>query len=172
MHILDFETLTHEAEIHQEEFNDLDVNSFDAGIASLDNYDLYETELLKVYVPKELGCYNAPRDEYEMFLDGSNVAVFIQAGLKESILGDSYTEEDLYNSIFSQEADSKTEGTLSDGTRYMTYTSSVDGEEYYYVYSLLKSDMHYFDVNIACFASDKDKLNDSMMDILSKIRLK
>jgi len=172
IHIFDFETLDSTAAEHQKEFVDYVMNSYSLNETVLDGYDLFETDLLKVYVPEELGCYDSPTDGYEIFLDGDEVGVFVQAGTKEDTLGNNLTEEELLDTIFSQDVNNKSEGTLPDGTRYMTYTNTVDTNEFYYAYALLKNDTHYIDVTVACFSSEKDRLNDKMLDILSKVVVK
>ena len=133
---------------------------------SAPGYTVYETELLKVYVPDDLGTFPSREDDYELIVDGEKIVAFIQTAPISEFTDEGFELEDIREAIY--EGNDIVEGDL----RYMTYTSEADGVEYFFIYSLLNDQEYFYDVTIVCYSEEKDLYRDTMLDILSRIQLK
>ncbi len=129
-------------------------------------YTVYETELMKVYFPEELDTYASRDQDYELIVDGERVVMFIQSIAIDELTDEDFDLEDIRDAIY------EGNDVVENGVRYMTYTSEVDGTEYFFVYSLLNDAVNFYDVTLVCFGDAKDVYKDVMLDIISRIELK
>ena len=129
-------------------------------------YTVYETELMKVYFPEELDTYASRDQDYELIVDGERVVMFIQSIAIDELTDEDFDLEDIRDAIY------EGNDVVENGVRYMTYTSEVDGMEYFFVYSLLNDAVNFYDVTLVCFGDAKDVYKDVMLDIISRIELK
>ena len=129
-------------------------------------YTVYETELMKVYFPEELDTYASRDQDYELIVDGEKVVMFIQSIAIDELTDEDFDLEDIRDAIY------EGNDVVENGVRYMTYTSEVDGMEYFFVYSLLNDAVNFYDVTLVCFGDAKDVYKDVMLDIISRIELK
>ncbi|MBQ2657846.1 MAG: hypothetical protein IJF87_04680 [Erysipelotrichaceae bacterium] len=133
---------------------------------SLPGYDIYETDVLKVFVPEDLETYASRDQDYEIVVDGEKVVMFVQSLAISEFTSEEFTLDDVRDAIY--EGNDIVDGDL----RYMTYTSEADGVEYYFIYSLLNDKVNFYDVTLVCYNEQKDLYHDVMLDILSRIELK
>lgn len=126
----------------------------------LADYDLYEYETLKIYVPKDIKLEDMEVEGFDKAWGKEDFIIFTDKVEKKTVEDLDLSDEDFQKLVFG-------ENTKNDlpNCSYTTYTNAG----YYYTYGLFEDDTYYYDVNIACNESDTETYKDIMLDILSKI---
>ena len=131
--------------------------------------DGFMYEKMVIHTPASMAFEESTGEyDYGLMSLGKDMLLYINKSDKKDIAANGYDEESLAKEIYKDHEPKD----LVNGFKYITYdTKSEAGNEYYNLYSLMYDDAFYYDVNILMRKNDQARLEETAVDILSKIMI-
>lgn len=129
--------------------------------------DGFMYEKMVIHTPASMAFKESTGEyDYGLMSLGKDMLIYINKSDKKDIAANGYDEESLAKEIYKDHEPKD----LVNGFKYITYdTKSEAGNEYYNLYSLMYDDAFYYDVSILMRKNDQARLEETAVDILSKI---
>ena len=131
--------------------------------------DGFMYEKMVIHTPASMAFEESTGEyAYGLMSLGKDMLIYINKSDKKDIAANGYDEESLAKEIYKDHEPKD----LVNGFKYITYdTKSEAGNEYYNLYSLMYDDAFYYDVSILIRKNDQARLEETAVDILSKIMI-
>ena len=145
----------------------LAVLSLISGCGKSDKYDTFSYKELTIQTPQNMKFKEGPLEGYDYALQSDKIYLFVATVSKDEVAAAGIDPEELKDYVF--------EGMTIEQvgiTSTANYTNSVGDDTFFYTYSLVESDTTFYDIHMACAASDQAVCKDIMYDIISKLEIK
>lgn len=132
--------------------------------------DGFMYEKMVIHTPASMAFKESTGEyDYGLISLAQDMLIYINKTDKKDYSDRGYDEESLQNEIYKNYEQTE---ELTNGFRYVTYDSKSEaGNEYYNLYSLMYDDAFYYDVSILMRKNDQARLEETAVDILSKIMI-